>query len=724
MAIDFEKELNPQQYEGVIATEGPVLVLAGAGSGKTRMLTYKIAYLVHNLGIDPHSIFSVTFTNKAANEMRERVEYLLGRDMKKSWLGTFHSMCGKMLRIDGESIGLPNDYVIYDADDSRQLLKEIVLEFGLDPKQIDVKKLQSAISKLKRKMQTPEQFEIYAKNPAEKTLSKIYFTYRELLRKANAIDFDDMITLTVRMLTKDDKIRQKYSQKFQYILVDEFQDTNESQFAFLRKLTIQHNNITVVGDDDQSIYSWRGAQVKNILEFSQYYKNCKTIRLEKNYRSTGYILKAASGVIKNNRMRHKKKLFTDAPSGEKVIAAKLLDEYAESEFVVRKIEKIIQSGVNAGNIVILYRINALSRVFEQKLREHDIPYIVVGGVGFYERAEIKDILAYLRLLVNPADDISFRRIVNRPRRGIGAGTVGKIADIARDSDMSMYEVISSGIPLPTGKHILSAVRNFVEIMKSFQENIDEIAPSELIEKVIDKTNYLKALEDENTVKAKARIENIGQLVNATTDFESENPEPTVRNFLSSVTLMTDVDRWSQSDEMVNLMTIHAAKGLEFHTVFIVGLELGIFPLARALSEDSQLEEARRLFYVAITRAQRQVFITNVIQRSRFGSVEEMVASPFLAELPGDAIEQIDSIPKSSIYTSGVGGQYISSSSTRRYSKGKTFNFSSGMKVSHQFFGIGIVSSVRGEGENAVLTIDFKKYGRKKLIAGFAKLKIL
>ena len=726
MAIDFKKELNPRQYEGVMATEGPVLVLAGAGSGKTRMLTYKIAYLVYKLGVDPHSILAVTFTNKAANEMRERVEYLLGREMKKSWLGTFHSICGKILRIDGESVGIPNDYVIYDADDSRQLLKEIILEFGLDPKQVDVKKLQSAISNLKRKMQTPEQFDSYATKPGEKTLSKIYFTYQELLRKANAIDFDDMIAMTVRLLAKSDDIRRKYSEKFQYILVDEFQDTNESQFAMLRHLTMLHRNITVVGDDDQSIYSWRGARVKNILEFPQYYKGCKTIRLEQNYRSTGYILEAASGVIRNNRMRHKKKLFTDASAGEKVTVARLLDEYAESEFVVEKIEEIIRSGVAAGDIVILYRINALSRVFEQKLREHNIPYVVVGGVGFYERAEIKDILAYLRLLVNPADDLSFRRIVNRPRRGIGAGTVGKIADFARESDMSMFEFISSGVPLPISKRTLSAVRNFTEMMRKFGQDIEKVAPSELIGRIINETGYLKMLAEEDSIQAKARIENLSQLVNAATDFESGNPEPTVRNFLSSITLMTDVDRWSHSDETVNLMTIHAAKGLEFDTVFIVGLEMGIFPLARTLDDDAQLEEARRLFYVAITRAKRRVFITNAVQRSRFGSVSEMGQSPFLEELPEKAILQLDLVPKSSIYPNSFADYGLSHrepNRTRRV-RGDGNGFSEGMKVSHQFFGKGVIKSVRGAGKDAVITVDFDRFGRKKLVAGFAKLKIL
>ena len=733
MSIDFKADLNPQQFDGVQATEGPVLVLAGAGSGKTRMLTYKIAYLVHEFGVDPFTILAVTFTNKAANEMRERVEFLLGCDLSRAWMGTFHSICGRMLRRDGDVIGLKQDYIIYDADDSVNLIKEVVLEFGLDPKQIDCRKLASAISKIKCKLRTPNDFEASASTPAEKTLAKIYFRYDELLRKANAVDFDDMIVLAVRMLMRDEDVRLKYCEHFQYILVDEFQDTNESQFALLRQLTQAHHNITVVGDDDQSIYSWRGAQVRNILEFPHHYPGCKIIKLEKNYRSTGHILEAASGVIAQNTMRHEKQLFTDAPLGKKVFLARFSDDYAEAEFAVAQIRKFMDSGIAAGDMAVLYRINALSRVFEQKLMENDIPYIVVGGLGFYERAEIKDILAYLRIIMNPADDVAFRRIVNKPRRGIGASSVAKIAEIASDSDMSFFEIVASGLPLPLVKRSLDAVRKFVELIQTYSEIIDIKPTSEIIEDIMDRTKYLQMLVEEGDLKAQTRIENLGQLVSAAQDFENDNPDPTVYNFLSSVTLMTGVDRWKKSDETVNLMTVHAAKGLEFKVIFAVGLELGIFPLARALIENSELEEERRLFYVALTRSQKHAFVTYALQRGRFGSVEEMAQSPFLRELPQKSVEFMDftrADSVSSLDSCRKIPEYIERHRSRKYgwaAKGggtkNSAKFAKGMKVIHPFFGDGHIIEIRGSGDSAIITVNFRSSGKKKLVAGFAKLKV-
>ena len=715
--IDFASELNEQQYEGVRAIDGPVLVLAGAGSGKTRMLTYKLAYLVYEVGVPPYSILAVTFTNKAAREMRQRVEQLLGINLSNAWVGTFHSMCGKILRKSGEAIGIPRDFVIYDADDSVQLVKEVISDFGLDPRSLEPKKIAHAISALKRKLISPDEFLERAKTPAERTIAKIYARYDELLRKAKAVDFDDMISLVVRMFRTQSEIRQRYSEEFQYILVDEFQDTNESQFAFLRELTRAHQNITVVGDDDQSIYSWRGAQLRNILDFPKYYPGCKIIRLEKNYRSTAHILETASVVIAHNRMRHAKRLYTTAPAGERVKLVRAPDDYAEARYVVQRIEDLMDEGIPAGEIAVLYRINALSRLFEQELRQRGIPYVVVGGVGFYERAEIKDILAYIRLLVNPADDVSLRRIINTPRRGIGATTVQAIAELAESAGVSMYEVISSGEPLPIRPKQRKSIEAFVELIEDLKTDIDSVLPSVLIQEIVERTGYVRQLMEEDSIQARARIENIGQLVAAAQEFESQSDEPTILNFLGSVTLMTDVDRWKKGEDVVNLMTIHAAKGLEFEAVFVVGLELGVFPLTRALQDDEQLEEERRLFYVALTRAKRFATVTYTIQRSRFGSVEELGRSPFIDELPQDKLDVVDLVPEGSIVFRSV--EYA-----RPREEVYSSRYSPGIVVWHPFFGKGVVMEVRGAGERTIVTVDFPNFGRKKLVAKFAKLKIV
>ncbi len=704
-AVDFEKDLNPEQLEGVVSTEGPVLVLAGAGSGKTRVLTYKIAYLVHVLGIDPGSIFAVTFTNKAAGEMRERAQRLLERNLKGMWIGTFHSLCGRMLRRDADAAGIQRDFIIYDADDSVHLLREIISDMGLDTNIVVPKRVAEAISNLKRRLKTASDFSATAQTPAEKTLAKIYARYDELLRKANALDFDDLIMFAVRMLILSDKVRRKYSEMFQYILVDEFQDTNESQFVLLRKLTELHQNITAVGDDDQSIYSWRGARIKNILEFPKFYPNCKIIKLERNYRSTGNILAAASSVIAHNTMRHKKRLYTDAPDGEKVLVAKLSDDYSEARFVVDEIERLTSEGTPPGQIAVLYRINALSRLFEEELRRRNIPYVVVGGVGFYERAEIKDALAYLRLIVNPADDVSFKRVVNKPRRGVGIKTIEKLEKIASDADMSLLELVESGVPLPVQRRALEGLRAFAELIASFRAQANTAPPSAIVSEVLRQSGYIQMLISEGTLDAQSRLENIGQLVEAAHQFENQNPNPTLQSFLATVTLMTDVDRWTRSDETVNLMTVHAAKGLEFDAVFVVGLELGIFPILRALSSDEELEEERRLFYVALTRAKRFAAVTHVLQRSRFGSVEAMAPSPFVAEIDEKTAKRVDLSAKSlSPRAANVP------------------ELAPGRRVVHPFFGEGVVVAVRGRGERAVVTVEFAGGVRKKLVLGFAKLK--
>jgi len=723
--VDFLRELNPQQYAGVVTTEGPVLVLAGAGSGKTRMLTYKVAYMVYEFGVDPFSILAVTFTNKAAREMVDRVQQLLKMDMKKSWVGTFHSLCGKILRSVGDVIDIPPDYIVYDQSDSIQLVKAIICDFDLNPKTIDPKKVHNGISSLKRRLIFPEDFGNRVSNPGEKTLSKIYDRYVELLRRAKAVDFDDMISSVVQIFRKSKTAREKYANRFNYILVDEFQDTNEAQFAFLRELTIKHHNITVVGDDDQSIYSWRGAQLRNILDFPEYYQNVKIIKLEENYRSTGNILRAAGKLISNNRMRHKKKLFTNAPKGEKVMLVKFANDLSEANYVVEQISERINNGEKAGDIAVLYRINALSRLFEQEFSSRDIPYIVVGGVGFYERAEIKDIIAYVRLLINPDDDLALKRIINNPRRGIGLNTMEKIEELAKSANKSMYKIISNDKQLPLRLKRIQALSKFVEMIEKFKLNINDIKPSELIQELLEETGYLRMILEDDSIQSRTRMENLGQLITAAQEFESKDDEPTALNFLNSITLMTDIDRWHRGDDVVNLMTVHAAKGLEFETVFIVGLELGIFPLIRALDKEDQLEEERRLFYVALTRAKHNAFVSYAKQRARFGTVEELGKSLFVDELSKDAIQFIDLAPESSIT---LGYDFAKS---RGIKITQTYNdtvpkiaYKLNKMVFHPFFGKGKIIDVRGKGGDTVVTVDFPKVGVKKLVARYAKLKLM
>lgn len=717
MAVMFRNDLNDRQFEGVTSIEGPVLVLAGAGSGKTRMLTYKFAFLVHEVGIAPSEIMAVTFTNKAANEMLERVESLLGHSMKANWMGTFHSLCGRILRKSGDRIGIKPNFIIFDEDDCVQLAKQIVDDMGFDTKQIHIKKVISAISSLKHRMISPEIYSLSAQKPGEKNLAMIYEKYENLLAKYNAVDFDNMICHTVRLLENFPDEQKKWEERFQYILVDEFQDTNEGQLRFLLALTKNNKNITVVGDDDQSIYSWRGAQVKNILDFPKYYKDCKIIRLEKNYRSKGLILYVASELIKHNFHRHPKTLYTDTDKGEPVEVWCLPDDYVEAKKIVNEIENAIFSGVHPGELAILYRVNALSRLFEEELSKRNIPYVVVGGVGFYQRAEIKDALAYLRLIANPADDIAFKRIVNNPRRGIGETTIDALISEAEKQKKPLYQIALEEPPLKISSRSLSALRNFCKMIEELKELLPTMSLPEFIETVLEKTEYIQMLKSEDTLESQARLENLGQLIMSSREFEHENPGAELKDYLASTVLATDVDRWKRSQETVNLMTIHSAKGLEFESVFIVGLELGLFPLLRTLQNNDELEEERRLFYVALTRAKNRVFISFSRMRSRFGSVETTIPSPFLDELPANGIieKQFKEEPSLSLETHAREISHFADTDV-------DVAFSSGMKVSHPFFGDGVIHSVKGKGENAVITVNFPQYGLKKLVAKFSHLK--
>lgn len=716
----FAPELNETQIEGVLATEGPVLVLAGAGSGKTRLLTYKIAHLILELGIDSASIIGVTFTNKAAEEMKLRVRKLCGESLQGIWLGTFHSICGRILRADGERVGLKQNYSIYDTDDQKRLMKDIITDAGLDKKQIDARAILRWISNRKNRLYEAEEFLSGAITEKEKHFARLWVAYQKALRSNNAVDFDDMIGLVVRLFRDHDDIRKKYSKRFEYILVDEFQDTNRAQYEFIRGLTSESANITVVGDDDQSIYGWRGAEVRNILDFPDDFKKTKTIRLERNYRSTANILKAASSVVANNQSRHIKTLWTDDLPGEKIGLWDIPDEYSEARIVAESIKDAIEGGLQGSEIAILYRVNAHSRLLEEALRKEDISHIIVGGTRFYERAEIKDILAYLKLIHNPDDDLSYKRIVNMPRRGVGVRSMQFLQELATEKKLSLYSATMncdlSSLPVRSREGFAEFV-NIIEDLRMLDKKSDV---GVLIGEVTRKSGYIDKLTEDGSLEARARLDNISELVNSGIEFANTHPEePTLTSYLAETSLISDVDQYEADEDSVSLMTVHSAKGLEFDFVYICGLEEGLFPITRAMESTAELEEERRLFYVAVTRARKKVHLYCAGMRHRFGEEYTGIHSRFVDEIPDELIETGHSRPTQR--KAGITPEPRSRRQRKTESEGA---IAPGTIVEHPFFGRGEVRVVKGWGENAILTIAFPKYGQKKLLLKYADLSII
>ena len=636
---DILKGLNDKQYEAVVNTEGPCLVIAGAGSGKTKVLTHKIAYLIGEKNVKPWDILAITFTNKAANEMKERIAGLVGDPAKDIWMGTFHSICVRILRRFIDRIGFDTSFIIFDTSDQKTLVKNCMKDLAIDDKLFNDRSVLSEISNAKNEMLEPDQYTLRANGDFRKeTIATVYELYQKRLKENNAIDFDDIINYTIKILMENPDVLEYYSNKFKYVLVDEYQDTNKSQFTLITLFASRNGNITVVGDNDQGIYSFRGADISNILNFERDFPGTKIIKLEQNYRCTGNILKAANAVIKNNEVKYKKELWTENEQGNLPQVYLAENEYDEGSYIVSQIEHLKREEYyKYSDFAVLYRMNTQSRAIEDIFRRENIPYKIVGGLKFYERKEIKDIIAYLRLIQNNADNLSLKRIINEPKRGIGKTSLDKVEQLAISNEKSMYEIIKDAEQYGLNRVYLNS-REFINTIEELKSKIEDLSVSELIKQTLKKTGYTKALEDENTIEAENRIENLEEFLTVAMEFEEEFAENGLREFLEGITLSSDLDNMEENEESVTLMTLHSAKGLEFPVVFLVGMEEGIFPGYKSISEPKELEEERRLCYVGITRAKNYLFLTCSRQRTIFGSTSYNPVSRFLKEIPEDLLE--------------------------------------------------------------------------------------
>ena len=754
--------LNDKQYEAVINTDGPCLVIAGAGSGKTKVLTHKIAYLMQEKDIKPWNILAITFTNKAANEMKERVEALVGDDAKDMWIGTFHSICVKILRRFIDRIGFDHSFVIFDTSDQRSLIKECLKDLKIDDKMFTDRIVQFEISNAKNDMKEPEEYEAMVKGDYRREkIASVYNLYQRRLKENNAIDFDDIINYAIKIFRENDDVLDYYTNKFNYILVDEYQDTNKSQFTLIRLLAKAHGNITVVGDNDQGIYSFRGADISNILNFEKDFKGTKIIKLEQNYRCTQNILNAANSVIKNNEVKYKKKLWTENEEGALPTFHVSDDEYDEGRYIVEEINHLRREDYyKYSDFAILYRMNSQSRAIEEILRREDIPYKIVGGLKFYERKEIKDIIAYLRLINNPSDNLALKRIINEPKRGIGKTSLDKIQAISEQTGIPMYQIIKEADQYGLSR-VYSNAQGFIEVIEDLISKKDEYTITELIKHTLKETGYTKALEDENSIEAENRIENLEEFLTVAVQFEEEEADNDLSTFLEGITLSSDIDGMDEEEESVTLMTLHSAKGLEFPVVFLVGMEEGIFPGYKSIGEPKELEEERRLCYVGITRAKNNLYLTCSRQRTMFGSTSCNPVSRFVKEIPKNMLEganEIDSEPenkfKDSNYEwsygkSGNNGKVVSYKVDIPSSKPEpSFAFKSaesflaklnsktqgnntdlskykeGQRIYHKRFGEGNISKIEPEGDDLKLDIQFDKVGHKRLMAKFANLEII
>ena len=636
---DILEGLNDKQYEAVVTTEGPCLVIAGAGSGKTKVLTHKIAYLIGEKGAKPWDILAITFTNKAANEMKQRITDLIGDDAKDIWMGTFHSICVRILRRFIDRIGFESSFIIFDTSDQKTLIKGCMKDLAIDDKLLNDRAIQSEISNVKNEMLEPEQYAVRAKGDFRKEkISSVYTLYQKRLKENNAIDFDDIINYTIKILMENPDVLEYYSNKFKYVLVDEYQDTNKAQFTLVTLLASKNGNITVVGDNDQGIYSFRGADISNILNFERDFQGTKIIKLEQNYRCTGNILKAANAVIKNNEVKYKKQLWTQNEEGNLPNVYLADNEYDEGSYLATQIEHLRREEYyKYSDFAVLYRMNTQSRAIEDIFRRENIPYRIVGGLKFYERKEIKDIIAYLRLIQNGSDNLSLKRIINEPKRGIGKTSLEKVEQLAEQNEVSMYEIIKNAEQYGLNRVYLNS-REFVNTIEELKEEKEKLTISELIKKTLKKTGYTKALENENTIEAENRIENLEEFLTVAIEFEEEFAENSLSEFLEGITLSSDLDNVEETEDVVTLMTLHSAKGLEFPVVFLIGMEEGIFPGYKSISEPTELEEERRLCYVGITRAKQQLFLTCSKQRTIFGSTSYNPVSRFIKEIPEELLE--------------------------------------------------------------------------------------
>ena len=763
--------LNDKQYEAVVNTEGPCLVIAGAGSGKTKVLTHKIAYLIGEKGVKPWNILAITFTNKAANEMKERIANIVGDDAKDIWMGTFHSICVRILRRFIDRIGFDSSFIIFDTSDQKTLVKGCMKDLAIDDKLFNDRAVLTEISNAKNEMLEPEQYMVRANGDFRKEkIASVYELYQKRLKENNAVDFDDIINYAIKILEENPDILEYYSSKFQYVLVDEYQDTNKSQFTLITMLASRNGNITVVGDNDQGIYSFRGADISNILNFERDFPGTKIIKLEQNYRCTGNILKAANAVIKNNEVKYKKELWTQNDEGNLPKVYQAENEYDEASYIVEQIEHLKREEYyKYVDFAVLYRMNTQSRAIEDILRRENVPYKIVGGLKFYERKEIKDTIAYLRLIQNGNDNLSLKRIINEPKRGIGKTSLEKVEQLAEATETSMYDVIKRADEFGLNRVFLNS-REFINVIEELKSKKDELSVSEMIKLTLKKTGYTKALEQENTIEAENRIANLDELLNVAIEFEEEFAENSLQEFLEGITLSSDLDNMEEQEDTVTLMTLHSAKGLEFPVVFLVGMEEGIFPGYQSMMEPKELEEERRLCYVGITRAKENLFLTCSKQRTVFGSTSYNPTSRFLQEIPEELLEGYqeafgepdnnkNQIFKDSKYTWTYGSKNNGNIKTYKInekepvmaasSKNTGFAFrtaesflnnlgkkassnsnvdlskyEAGVRVFHKKFGEGTINMVEPEGEDLKVDINFDKAGHKRLMAKFANLEVI
>ena len=735
--------LNPPQREAVAQTEGPVLILAGAGSGKTRVLTHRIAYLMDEKGVNPWNILAITFTNKAAQEMRERVDKLVGFGSESIWVSTFHSACVRILRRHIDNLGYDTNFTIYDTDDQKSLMKDVCRKMNIDTKIYKERSLLAQISHAKDELLTPDDMEMKAAGDYNmKKVASVYREYQAALRKNNALDFDDLIVKTVELFEKCGAVLEYYQERFKYIMVDEYQDTNTAQFKFISLLAQRYQNLCVVGDDDQSIYKFRGANIGNILGFEHVFPDARVIRLEQNYRSTRNILNAANQVISNNTERKAKTLWTENEEGSKVHFRQFLNAYEEAEYVAGEIGKLKRNGLgNYRDCAILYRTNAQSRIFEEKFIAANIPYKLVGGVNFYARKEIKDLLCYLKTINNARDDLAVQRIINVPKRGIGATTLGRVQDYADNMGISLYEALRVAEEVPSIGRSLSKIDGFVTFIQMLKSKADVMTVEEILQEVIDSTGYVAELEAEDTEESRARIENIDELISKTVAYqeamEEQNQSATLSGFLEEVALVADIDTVDPDQDYVLLMTLHSAKGLEFPKVFMVGMEDGIFPSHMTISygDDGEMEEERRLCYVGITRAMKDLTLTCAQQRMIRGETQYNRVSRFVREIPRELVDLGHTIQEKKpkveelIPTPAKYSKMKEILQGRNYkprefkvTKANSLDYEVGDTVRHIKFGVGIVKEIVEGGRDYEVTVEFDKVGVKKMFASFAKLK--
>jgi len=736
--------LNEEQKKGVFTTEGPVLLLAGAGSGKTRVLTHRAVYLIEELGVNPYHILAITFTNKAAGEMRERIDDMVGYGSENIWVSTFHSTCVRILRRFIDHIGFGTNFTIYDTEDQKTIMKDICKRLEIDTKMYKEKGLLAAISSAKDELISPEAYALRAQGDFRKMKeAAVYREYQQVLRKNNALDFDDLIVKTVELFQSDMEVLDYYQERFRYIMVDEYQDTNTAQFQLIKLLAGKYKNLCVVGDDDQSIYKFRGANIYNILNFEKEFPNAVTIKLEQNYRSTQNILNAANGVIANNVGRKAKRLWTENEEGEKIAFHQFETGFDEADYVAKDIRSKVREGMyHYGDCAVLYRTNAQSRLFEERFITASIPYKIVGGVNFYSRREIKDLLAYLKTIDNAMDDLAVRRIINVPKRGIGATTLSRVQDYADENGLTFYNALKMAEEIGTIGRASAKIRPFVMLIQSMRSKLPYISVSELLQEIIEETGYVRELEAENTEEAQQRMENIDELISKAVTYEESEEEPTLSGFLEEVALVADIDSVDETQDYVVLMTLHSAKGLEFPQVYLAGMEDGLFPGFGAICAENptaEIEEERRLAYVGITRAKERLSISCARMRMIRGETQYSKVSRFVKEIPRELLagtiqkEKMPDIPKPSMMAKNAFSakpmalRRTGVPEARNFGNSamkKSLDYAVGDTVSHLKFGTGVVKQIIDGGRDYEVTVDFSSVGVKKMFASFAKLKKL